>query len=138
MIALQLAPDSSLINAQAGYQLWKDSFGIDSGEKGIHLLGKSLKLDPKSAYAHILLGKIYSTPGTKIYDLPQARKEFREALRLDPGDSQAHFSLALTYLDGHLYQEAKTELDAFRAMTPDLSPTYTAFVQGQINHGLRK
>ncbi len=138
MAAYHLSPKSPVINAQMGYQMWKDSSLGENDTKGIALIEKALILDPHNAYAHFLLGKIYQTPAVKTYDSVRSQNELFKSLQLDPGYAQAHYALAVTYRDEHQYPEAQKELDAFRAMTPDLPASYTAFIQGQINAGLRK
>jgi tetratricopeptide (TPR) repeat protein len=56
-------------------------------------LEKSIKLDPKSALAHVLLGRAYQNTNRTV----QAVQQFQTALRLDPKVSLGHYNLGFAY-----------------------------------------
>ena len=56
-----------------------------SYEKALENVNKSIEKDSKSAAAYVLKGRIYSAQGNK----DEARKAFGEALRIEPGNTNA-------------------------------------------------
>ena len=70
-------------------------------------LEKSIKLDPKSALAHVLLGRAYQNTNRTM----QAVQQFQTALRLDPKVSLGHYHLGFAYASLGRNQDAIAEYE---------------------------
>jgi tetratricopeptide (TPR) repeat protein len=69
-------------------------------------LAPTLERDPKSAVAHLLLGRVHALKG----DAQQAEAEFQQAIELRPEVPTAYFQLAQLYLTTNQQQKALTSL----------------------------
>src|SRR5262245_48626036 len=65
----------------------------NNNEKAEDLFGKAIRLAPSFAHAHIALGSTY----LRMKDYPRARQALETGVKLDPGDSKAHYNLAMLY-----------------------------------------
>ncbi|MBI5210520.1 MAG: tetratricopeptide repeat protein [Elusimicrobia bacterium] len=74
-------------------------------------LSEALRLDPKLARAHVMLGVALEAGSRR----PEARREYEEALLLDPGDSQARLNLGELCLAEGLFESAQAHFS--RAMS---------------------
>ncbi len=70
---------------------------------------------PDSAELHNILGAAFASRGT----FDRAIEEFREAVRLDAGNGQAHYDLAGLLLDARQYEDAVGEFRAALRLTPN-------------------
>jgi tetratricopeptide (TPR) repeat protein len=87
---------------------------------------KATKEAPNFAPAHNNLGSLYVGKS----DFPEAKKEFEQSMRLDPGDSKAYFNMAnLMLLTGKLEDAERYLQDGFRKQ-PDSA--FGFFVQGSV------
>ena len=86
---------------------------------------KALALDDTLAVAHTSLGYVKSL---YEFDWPGAEREFKRALQLNSGDSDAHFGYGITYLEpvGRL-DEAVREMQTARDLDP-LSPITNTYL----------
>jgi TolB-like protein/Flp pilus assembly protein TadD len=86
---------------------------------------KALAIDDSLAAAHNSLGYVKSL---HEFDWPGAEREFKRALQLNAGDSDAHFGYGITYLApmGRL-DEAVREMQTARDLDP-LSPIATTYL----------
>ena len=86
---------------------------------------KALALDDTLAAAHTSLGYVKSL---HEFDWPGAEREFKRALQLNAGDSDAHFGYGITYLApmGRL-DEAVHEMQTARDLDP-LSPITNTYL----------
>jgi tetratricopeptide (TPR) repeat protein len=78
-----------------------------------------LASDPKSAPAHMLLGRAYLARG-EIAMIAEAKAELQQALALDPSLIWARFYLARVYLDQGLNDKAKEQLERGLHDRPDI------------------
>lgn len=132
--AIELAPKSSSANAEYGYFL----FYQGDMAKGIALLQKSEKLDPKNATPHSLLGAIYASPNPPYFQPKLAEKELQNAMRLAPSDSYPHWTLAGLFLDTKHYAKAQAEMQAYLRLAPPAraQENYVKSMQSMIAYGL--
>jgi serine/threonine-protein kinase len=86
---------------------------------------KALALDDTLAVAHTSLGYVKSL---YEFDWPGAEREFKRALQLNSGDSDAHFGYGITYLEpvGRM-DEAVREMQTARDLDP-LSPITNTYL----------
>ena len=86
---------------------------------------KALAIDDSLAAAHTSLGYVKSL---HEFDWPGAEREFKRALQLNAGDSDAHFGYGITYLApmGRL-DEAVQEMQTSRDLDP-LSPIANTYL----------
>ncbi len=86
---------------------------------------KALALDDELAAAHTSLGYVKSL---HEFDWPGAEREFKRALQLNAGDSEAHFGYGITYLApmGRL-DEAVREMQTAHDLDP-LSPITNTYL----------
>jgi tetratricopeptide (TPR) repeat protein len=82
-------------------------------QDAVDVLRKAVSLNPESALGHHYLG----TALVNIQQMPEAEKEFREALRLEPS-AQNHYSLAAWLMAVNQYEEALGELEIASRMDP--------------------
>ena len=75
-------------------------------------LKRALQLNPRMARAHFLLGDIEA----EANHLPGAIAEFVEGVKLEPGNARAHYRLSLLYRRTGQQEDARKEVDAFRAL----------------------
>ena len=131
-----IAKDPAYAPAYAGLadcHTWLGVFGWSPAGKAMpqarEAANRALQLDETLAAAHISLGYVKALYD---WDWPGARREFRRALELSPGDPDAHFAYSLTYLAplGRL-DEALAEIERARALDP-LSP-YKITAAGMID-----
>jgi len=73
-------------------------------------ISEALRLDPNDALSHALAGKI----ALEEEKPAEAAEQLKEAIRLRPNLSEAHYSLIMAYKKLGRDDEAKSESDAFR------------------------
>ena len=93
----------------------------------VNELEKALKLDPKAALAHVLLGRAYQNTNRTV----QAIEQFQTALRLDPKIPLGHYHLGFAYASLGRNQQAIAEYEKEVIRAPD-NPS----VQYQLGHCL--
>lgn len=82
-------------------------FNADQFEKAMEPLSKALALNPKSAGAHHMLGKIYFMLG----DFAKSTNELQAALTLQPDDYDVAYTLGLVFLKQRQLDPAKKIYD---------------------------
>jgi predicted Zn-dependent protease len=91
-------PDNALAYYYYALSLWKGTRGGDQGvadpAQVEALLRKSISLDPGLADAHLQLGALLHDQHRDQEAIP----EFQAAIRIKPGDPDAHYRLAQAYL----------------------------------------
>ena len=97
-----------------------------AGNLATQSLARASTADPNSAKLHVLLGDIYR----QQKNVPEAEKEYRQALALDPEDTGALFGLALALLANRQTDEALSLAQAALNKHPD-DPELNA-VMGEI------
>ena len=85
--------------------------GNSRQEVTIHLK-RAVGLNPKMARAHFLLGAMEAEANNS----PGAIKEFVEVVRLEPGNARAHYRLSLLYHRNGQQEDARREMDTYRAI----------------------
>ncbi len=75
-------------------------------EKAEELFGKSIRLSPSFAHAHIALGATY----LRVKNYPRARQSLETGVKLNPGDSKAHYNLARLYFRLNEPERAQEEI----------------------------
>ena len=78
-------------------------------------LQKAIKLQPKAAMAHVLLGRCYQNTNRTL----QAIEQFQSALRLDPNIPLGHYHLGFAYASLGNNQEAIAEYEKELLHSPD-------------------
>src|SRR6267143_1900028 len=78
-------------------------------------LQKAIKLDPKVAMAHVLLGRCYQNTSRTV----QAIEQFQTALRLDPNIPLGHYHLGFAYASLVHNPEAIAEYEKELVHSPD-------------------
>jgi len=78
-------------------------------------LQKAIKLDPKVAMAHVLLGRCYQNTSRTV----QAIEQFQTALRLDPDIPLGHYHLGFAYASLGRNHEAVAEYEKEMTHSPD-------------------
>jgi tetratricopeptide (TPR) repeat protein len=84
----------------------------NSREETASQLKRALQLNPRMARAHFLLGDMEADAN----NLSGAIDEFVEAVKLEPGNAQAHYRLSLLYRRNGQQEAARREMDAFLAL----------------------
>ena len=97
-----------------------------AGNLATQSLARASTADPNSPKLHVLLGDIYR----QQKNVPEAEKEYRQALALDPEDTGALFGLALALLANRQTDEALSLAQAALNKHPD-DPELNA-VMGEI------
>ena len=81
-------------------------------------LEKALKIDPKAALAHVLLGRAYQNTNRSV----QAVEQFQTALRIDPDLPLGHYHLGFAYASLGRNNEAIAEYEKELQRSPE-NPT---------------
>ena len=98
----------------------------DAPEIALPLIEKSIRLDTSIRIAHLDLGIILA--GQKKYEL--SISELREAVRLDPSKSDAHFRLSRVYREMGRQEEARAEVAKIRRLSEQNAPEALVKVSG--------
>jgi Flp pilus assembly protein TadD len=117
-------PENALANYYYAIALWKRDRGLENSTALAHaiaLLQKSAAVDPKFDLADLQLGNIYLARGA----LREALGAYQKALAANPGNSEAHYRLGLTYK--RLGEEAKAQREF--SEYKQLNQTQTAAVE---------
>jgi Flp pilus assembly protein TadD len=99
-------PENALANYYYAIALWKRDRGSENSDALAHaiaLLQKSAAIDPKFDLANLQLGNIYLARGM----LQEALAAYQKSVNANPGNSEAHYRLGLTYK--RLGEEAKAQ-----------------------------
>ncbi len=124
-----IARDPNYSDAYVGladcYNLLREFSAIPANEayfKAFAAAKKAIELDPQSSEAHASLA--FAT-FFGMWDSADAEKEFRRAVQLDPNNAKAHhwYATFLNTLSRH--EEALTEIELARKLSPD-SPSILA------------
>jgi tetratricopeptide (TPR) repeat protein len=112
-------PENALANFYYAISLWKRNRGSENSDALAHAIAccrKSAAIDPKFDLANLQLGNIYLARGA----LQQALAAYQKSVAANPGNSEAHYGLGLTYK--RLGEEAEAQRD-FRS-TNNLTRRY--------------
>jgi DNA-binding winged helix-turn-helix (wHTH) protein/Tfp pilus assembly protein PilF len=120
-----IAHDPNYSDAYVGladsYNLLREFSAMPGNEayfKAFAAAKKAVELDPQSSEAHASLAFVTFFG---VWDAPDAEKEFRRALELDPGSAKAHHWYA-TFLHAlNRHDEALSEIELARKLSPDSS-----------------
>jgi len=124
-----IARDPNYSDAYVGladsYNLLREFSAMPANEayfKAFAAAKKAVELAPQSSEAHASLGFVTFFG---MWDAPDAEKEFRRAIELDPNNAKAHhwYATFLNTLNRH--DEALTEIELARKLAPD-SPSIMA------------
>jgi Flp pilus assembly protein TadD len=99
-------PENALSNYYYAIALWKRDRGSENSDESAHaiaLLQKSAAIDPKFDLANLQLGNIYLARGA----LQESLAAYQKSVAANPGNSEAHYGLGLTYK--RLGKEAKAQ-----------------------------
>ncbi len=100
--------------ADVYYQKGKRYTQIEEWDRGLILLKKAVKIDPRNPQIHYALGNVYG----KKEELNRAAEEYKKALTIDPYHIYARTNLGYTfYLMGN-YDKAETELKKSTELDP--------------------
>jgi serine/threonine-protein kinase len=128
--AIQKDPNyAAAYSGLADSYAWMGFFGAmppnDAMPKARQAALKALSIDDSLAAAHTSLGYVKAL---HEFDWPGAEREFKRALQLNAGDSDAHFGYGITYLApiGRL-DEAVQEMKIARDLDP-LSPIANTYL----------
>jgi DNA-binding winged helix-turn-helix (wHTH) protein/Tfp pilus assembly protein PilF len=124
-----IAHDPNYSDAYVGladcYNLLREFSAIPANEayfKAFAAAKKAVELDPQSSEAHASLAFVTFFG---MWDAADSEKEFRRAVQLDPNNAKAHHWYA-TFLHAlNRHEEALTEIELARKLTPD-SPSILA------------
>jgi predicted O-linked N-acetylglucosamine transferase (SPINDLY family) len=94
--------------------------GVIEGQRGnlaegIRQISKALRLEPRSAEAHLNLGRLQGEAG----DLVNAERNLRKAIAFDPQSALAYSNLAAVYRRMKLYDQAKAAADQALRINPN-------------------
>ena len=104
--AAKLLPNSPTANAQYGHLLWQ---ALNDEPRGIALVRKASALAPRDARVHAMLGDMYSSPNSKVFDETRAIAELKKASEIDPLYAYPHWRLMGLYGDMKRKKEARQE-----------------------------
>lgn len=86
-------------------------------EKARSALEEAKKIDANDPKIHLQLALAYN----KLKLFPQEIKSYQEAVRLEPGNADAHYSLGLAYLRSNNKNAALAQSDALVKIKPELA-----------------
>ena len=113
-------------NAEAQYWLGRCYYELHDYDNAITAGEKAVELDAKNSLYHDWLGRIYGGKADRDRSFSYARKvkkEFEEAVRLDPSNTQARrdleqYSMEAPWVVGGSKDEAKEQVAAIEAIDP--------------------
>jgi tetratricopeptide (TPR) repeat protein len=106
-------PENALANYYYAISLWKGKRDLQNqpgSQETEQLLEKAIKLDSKLTDAYVQLGVLRAARG----DFAAAIENYKRALAVDPGSSDAHYRLGLAYKRTGEDAKARQELDAYQ------------------------
>jgi tetratricopeptide (TPR) repeat protein len=123
--AVRINPASSDAYAAYGEALgqWANAHkglrSLKTVQRAVDALNQAVSLNPKNAYAHMLLSSFYrEAPGVvSVGDKAKALKHAKEAVAYGPGYAINHLVLARACLDQGQKEEAIKELQTILALT---------------------
>lgn len=100
-------------NPSGNYDLANVLAAKQQFHEAIPLLETSIKGQPKSMGAHLLLGKCYASLG----DVKKAREEFSKVVELNPKEPSPHYLLARLYARSREKEKSEHELAVFETLS---------------------
>ncbi len=108
--AIELKPDFAAANSAYGAFL----VNIPGEEqKGLDLMRKAVKLDPKAAGAWRSLGEALINPYGKYHNPADGEAALQKAAQLDPLFAAPHAALLRLYVESKRYKDAQRELQLY-------------------------
>ena len=102
-------------DAAAYFNLGNLYYLTHRNDDGLNWVNQGLSREPSSAFGRFLKGSLASAAG----DYPQAEKELRRSLELDPKLSKAHLALVNLFMRQKRNAEAADELRSFLKHSPN-------------------
>lgn len=99
------------------------TYDYDTVREAEPFLRQAVKLDPRFAAAHAMLGFVESIKHFWVYDNPDhlhaGLEMARTALQLDPDEAYGHLATGLALLYSHRFKQAEISLDRAVALNPN-------------------
>ncbi len=124
--ALQNAIAQNSSNAEAYYWLGRCYYEVRDYDNAITQAEKSVALDPQNSLYHEKLGQAYGGKADRdrsFFVAKKVKKEFEEAVRLNPSNVQARrdleeYCIEAPFIVGGSKDEARTQVDAIASIDP--------------------
>jgi Tfp pilus assembly protein PilF len=132
--AVELKPDFASANAAYGAFLFKIPH---EEKKGMALMKKAVKLEPKHAGAWRTLGEALINPYRDAYNPKEGEAALLKSAKLDPLFAAPHSALTRLYVETKRYKEAQRELQIYTELVgaKNAAPTIK-FFKPDIDKGL--
>ncbi|MGH9713967.1 MAG: tetratricopeptide repeat protein [Candidatus Acidiferrales bacterium] len=113
-------------NAEIFYWLGRNYYELRDYENAIAQAEKSVQIDPKNSLYHMWLGRAYGEKADREHSFSIAKKvkkEFQDAVRLNPSNLQARrdleeYDIDAPWIVGGNKDEAKAQVEAIAAIDP--------------------
>jgi tetratricopeptide (TPR) repeat protein len=124
--SLQAAISQNSSNADAYYWLGRCYYESRDYDNAVTQAEKSVSLDPKNSIYHQWLGRSYGGKADRdrsFFLAKKVKKEFQEAVRLNPSNVEARrdleqFCIDAPFIVGGSKDEARAQIDAIAAIDP--------------------
>lgn len=124
--ALQSAISQYSSNAEAYYWLGRCYYEVRDYDNAVTQAEKSVSLDAKNSLYHQWLGQAYGGKADRdrsFFIAKKVKKEFQEAVRLNPSNMEARrdleqFCIDAPFIVGGSKDEARSQIDAIAAIDP--------------------
>jgi len=124
--ALQMNPDNLPVihNLALSYEYaGQDEQAAKYWSEAIRRWKSALDQNPDDVYLKSLIIEVHKHHGGKALDVQRdsksALEEYREILKINPSDFDAHYQIAVTYIEEKKYEEAAEELQSLRQQYPN-------------------
>jgi tetratricopeptide (TPR) repeat protein len=124
--ALQMNPDNVAVihNLALAYEYaGQDERAAKYWGEAIRRWKLALDQTPDDVYLKSLIIEVHKHHGGRALDVQRdsksALQEYREILKINPSDFDAHYQIAVTYIEEKKYDDASKELDSLRQRFPN-------------------